>query len=65
MKLKDMGIEELVISSLTKDTEQFDLINLFYPTMLILSIKKVRFEKTESIESLIPTFTILNYLKTK
>jgi hypothetical protein len=65
MKLKDMDIEELVISSLTKDTEQFDLTNLFYPTMFILSIKKVRFEKTESIENLIPTFTILNSSKTK
>ena len=65
MKLKDMGIEELVISSLTKDTEQFDLTNLFYPTMFILSIKKVRFEKTESIENLIPTFTILNSSKTE
>jgi hypothetical protein len=64
-KLKDMDIEELVISSLTKDTEQFDRTNLFYPTMFILSIKKERFEKTESIENLIPIFTTLNFLKTE
>lgn len=46
------------------DTEQFDRINLFYLTMFILSIKKVRFEKIESIENLIPTYTILNCLET-